>query len=62
MPDHDSANKLDRAVARALSERDKRARGYRAVLVNGELTLENDREVASTSGRLLRHGGEVPIQ
>jgi N-acyl-D-aspartate/D-glutamate deacylase len=38
----------------------QRARGYRAVLVNGELTLANDREVEATSGRLLRHGGDLP--
>jgi N-acyl-D-aspartate/D-glutamate deacylase len=37
----------------------QRAQGYRAVLVNGELTLENDREVEATSGRLLRHGGDL---
>ena len=34
--------------------------GNRAVLVNGELTLANDREVEATSGRLLRHGGDLP--
>ena len=35
----------------------QRADGYRWVLVNGEVTVEDDREVANHSGRLLRHGG-----
>lgn len=35
----------------------QRAKGYRAILVNGEVTIENDRETATYSGRLLRHGG-----
>jgi len=34
----------------------QRARGYRFVLVNGEVTIENDRETGRHSGRLLRHG------
>jgi N-acyl-D-aspartate/D-glutamate deacylase len=34
----------------------QRARGYRFVLVNGEVTIENDRETRTHSGRLLRHG------
>ena len=34
----------------------QRARGYRHVLVNGEPTIESDREVGSSPGRLLRHG------
>jgi N-acyl-D-amino-acid deacylase len=34
----------------------QRARGYRFVLVNGEVTIENDRETGTHSGRLLRHG------
>lgn len=34
----------------------QRARGYRAVLVNGEVTIEDDRETGTHSGRLLRHG------
>jgi len=34
----------------------QRARGYRFVLVNGEVTIEEDRETDIHSGRLLRHG------
>jgi len=32
----------------------QRARGYRYVLVNGEVTIENDRETGVAAGRLLR--------
>ncbi|HXJ34095.1 MAG TPA: amidohydrolase family protein [Candidatus Eisenbacteria bacterium] len=34
----------------------QRARGYRFVLVNGEVTIEDDCETGRHSGRLLRHG------
>ena len=34
----------------------QRARGYRFVLVNGEVTLEEDRETDVDAGRLLRNG------
>jgi len=34
----------------------QRARGYRFVLVNGGVTIEDDRETGIYSGRLLRHG------
>jgi N-acyl-D-aspartate/D-glutamate deacylase len=34
----------------------QRAQGYRYVLVNGEVTIENDRPTGRTPGRLLRHG------
>jgi len=34
----------------------QRARGYRFVLVNGAVTIEDDRETGVHSGRLLRHG------
>jgi N-acyl-D-aspartate/D-glutamate deacylase len=34
----------------------QRADGYRWVLVNGEVTIEDDQETGSHSGRLLRHG------
>jgi N-acyl-D-amino-acid deacylase len=34
----------------------QRARGYRAILVNGQVTIEDDRETGTHSGRLLRHG------
>jgi N-acyl-D-aspartate/D-glutamate deacylase len=35
----------------------QRAKGYRYVLVNGQVTIEDDRETRIHSGRLLRHGG-----
>jgi N-acyl-D-aspartate/D-glutamate deacylase len=35
----------------------QRARGYRYVLVNGQVTIEEDKETGVASGRLLRHGG-----
>ena len=35
----------------------QRAQGYRAILVNGQVTIENDRETDTHAGRLLRHGG-----
>jgi len=34
----------------------QRARGYRFVLVNGDVTIEDDRETGRHAGRLLRHG------
>jgi N-acyl-D-amino-acid deacylase len=34
----------------------QRAKGYRFVVVNGEVTIEEDRETNTYSGRLLRHG------
>jgi N-acyl-D-aspartate/D-glutamate deacylase len=34
----------------------QRARGYRYILVNGEVTVEDDRETHVHPGRLLRHG------
>jgi N-acyl-D-aspartate/D-glutamate deacylase len=34
----------------------QRAIGYRYVVVNGEITIEDDHETATPSGRLLRHG------
>jgi N-acyl-D-amino-acid deacylase len=34
----------------------QRARGYRFVLVNGAVTIEDDRETGTHSGQLLRHG------
>jgi len=34
----------------------QRARGYRYVLVNGAVTIEDDRETATHAGQLLRHG------
>jgi N-acyl-D-amino-acid deacylase len=35
----------------------QRAKGYRYVLVNGEVTIEDDRETGTASGKLLRWGG-----
>ncbi len=35
----------------------QRAKGYRYVLVNGEITIEDDEQTQNYSGRLLRHGG-----
>ena len=35
----------------------QRARGYRYVLVNGDVTVEDDQQTHVYSGRLLRHGG-----
>ena len=35
----------------------QRAKGYRYVVVNGQVTIEDDREPHPHSGRLLRHGG-----
>lgn len=37
----------------------QRAQGYKYVLVNGEVTIRNDRPTNTHSGRLLRHGGGV---
>jgi N-acyl-D-aspartate/D-glutamate deacylase len=39
----------------------QRASGYRYVLVNGAVTIENDRETNRFSGRLLRNGGRAPV-
>jgi N-acyl-D-aspartate/D-glutamate deacylase len=36
----------------------QRASGYRRVIVNGKVTIEDDKETDTYSGRLLRHGGE----
>ncbi len=36
----------------------QRARGYRHVLVNGEVTIEDDQETGVPSGQLLRWGGD----
>ena len=40
----------------------QRARGYRYILVNGEVTLEDDRETGVHAGRLLRHGAGVAAE
>jgi N-acyl-D-aspartate/D-glutamate deacylase len=36
----------------------QRAKGYRHVLVNGEVTIEDDQQTDVASGQLLRWGGE----
>jgi N-acyl-D-aspartate/D-glutamate deacylase len=38
----------------------QRARGYRYVLVNGEVTIRDDQQTETYSGKLLRHGGAKP--
>lgn len=35
----------------------QRARGYQNVIINGEVTIENDEQTETYSGQLLRHGG-----
>jgi len=35
----------------------QRAEGYKAVMVNGEAIIEDDKETGAVPGRLLRHGG-----
>jgi N-acyl-D-aspartate/D-glutamate deacylase len=40
----------------------QRARGYRAVLVNGEITIDDDKPTGVASGQLLRNGrGRIPV-
>jgi N-acyl-D-amino-acid deacylase len=34
----------------------QRASGYKYILVNGEVTIRDDRQTNARSGRLLRHG------
>ncbi len=40
----------------------QRARGYRYVLVNGEVTIKDDQQTETYSGKLLRHGGNAPVR
>ncbi len=58
--DYDALEVLPPEIAHDLPggewRRIQRARGYRYVLVNGAVTIENDRETNTYSGRLLRHG------
>ena len=37
----------------------QRASGYRYVLVNGEVTIQDDQETERYSGKLLRYGGNA---
>ena len=39
----------------------QRAKGYHYVMVNGQITIENDQQTETYSGELLRHGGEIPL-
>ena len=34
----------------------RKAEGFRSIMVNGQVTIENDRESGAYPGRLLRHG------
>jgi len=34
----------------------RKAEGFRSIMVNGQVTIENDRESGAHPGRLLRHG------
>ena len=34
----------------------QKASGYRNVMVNGQITIEDDKQTATHSGKLLRHG------
>jgi N-acyl-D-aspartate/D-glutamate deacylase len=40
----------------------QRAQGYRYILINGEVTIENDQQTNTFSGKLLRHGTAQPAQ
>ena len=39
----------------------QRGRGYRAVLVNGEVNLENDELTGARAGQVLRHANVVAV-
>jgi len=39
----------------------QRAKGYRYILVNGQVTIEDDKETHNYSGQLLRNGSELAI-
>jgi len=59
--DYENLESLPSEVAHDLPggewRRVQRARGYRWVLVNGEVTIEEDKQTDTHSGALLRHGG-----
>jgi N-acyl-D-amino-acid deacylase len=59
--DYEKLDMLPREIVHDLPGREwrrvQRARGYRYVLVNGAVTIEDDRETNTFSGRLLRSGG-----
>ena len=58
--DYDNLETLPMEVAHDLPGKEwrrvQKAKGYRAVLVNGEMTLENDQNTGNIPGKLLRHG------
>jgi len=58
--DYDNLKVLPMEVAHDLPgaewRRVQRAEGYRYVVVNGAVSIENDRPTGATSGKLLRHG------
>ncbi len=60
--DYDNLAVLPREIVHDLPggewRRIQRASGYRYVLVNGQITIANDRETNTHSGRLLRFGGQ----
>ena len=62
--DYEKLDMLPREIVHDLPggewRRVQRARGYRYVLVNGAVTIEDDRETNTFSGRLLRNGGSAP--
>ena len=62
--DYDRLNITDTEVVHDLPGGDwrrvQRAGGYRYVLVNGAVTIENDTETGAPSGQLLRFGAGVP--
>lgn len=59
--DYDDLAVLDDEIVHDLPggewRRIQRARGYRYILVNGEVTIRNDEPTHAHPGRLLRHGG-----
>lgn len=59
--DYENLEILPREVVHDLPggewRRVQRAKGYRYVLVNGRVTIEDDTETGMHSGQLLRHGG-----
>jgi N-acyl-D-aspartate/D-glutamate deacylase len=59
--DYENLAVLDDEIAHDLPggewRRIQRARGYRWILVNGEVTIRNDEPTHAHPGRLLRHGG-----
>ena len=59
--DYENLEILPREVVHDLPggewRRVQRAKGYRYVLVNGQVTIKDDAETGTHAGQLLRHGG-----